>query len=201
MEQQFWKITEFSKELEKPLNTVDSWFKQLEENRVHYVSRKSNERVFDDLDLQIGQYIKSKRNEKWALEAIFNQLPTEFQVRPFPPDEQPKDIIPFFDKNELRELFKHEIQLIVQEEIASQMQQLRLHQSDLLQTLLPSVEDREREHSELLEKVQMLEDTLKQRTEYIDQKLETRDARLMEAMQAISEKNKKKKGFFSWIRN
>ncbi|HWO74717.1 MAG TPA: MerR family transcriptional regulator [Bacillus sp. (in: firmicutes)] len=83
---QYWKITDFAKELGKHLNTIDNWFKELERRRIHYVARASNEKVYDVLDLQIAKHIIRKREEKWALEAIFNDLPNHFDCRPFPLD-------------------------------------------------------------------------------------------------------------------
>lgn len=82
-----WKITEFAKLIDKHYNTVDSWFKQLEDKRVHYVSRVAGEKVYDELDLDIGRYIKEARESKgYNLQIIFEQLPDIYDVRPFPED-------------------------------------------------------------------------------------------------------------------
>ncbi|WP_428911649.1 hypothetical protein [Niallia sp. Krafla_26] len=89
----YWKISDFVEEIKKTLNeeklhmnTVYGWFKKLEEEKIHYISRTvdTNEKVYDELDLRIGTFIKMKRNEKWALNAIFHEIKNEFDVRPFP---------------------------------------------------------------------------------------------------------------------
>lgn len=86
----YWKIIDFSKEVGKHYNTVDSWFKRLEERKLHYVNRvgESQEKIYDNLDLEIAHFIVKKRDQKWALDAIFDQLVDEFELRPFPVDEQ-----------------------------------------------------------------------------------------------------------------
>jgi hypothetical protein len=85
---QYWRIGEFSKEIKKHFNTVDGWFKSLEERRIHYVGRTNNEKIYDQLDLKIAIYIRDKRDLKppWALDAIYDNLSEQFELRPFPPD-------------------------------------------------------------------------------------------------------------------
>jgi DNA-binding transcriptional MerR regulator len=81
-----WKITEFSKMIDKHYNTVDQWFKALEDKHVHYVNRIAGEKVYDVLDLEIGKYIKESRDKNFNLQMIFEQLPQIYDVRPFPED-------------------------------------------------------------------------------------------------------------------
>jgi len=79
---QYWKISDFAKNVGKHPNTVDGWFKQLEEKNIHSVSRTEyGEKVYDSLDLKVALYIKDKRDQKWALEAIFHELPNHFELR------------------------------------------------------------------------------------------------------------------------
>lgn len=89
----YWKISDFTEEIkrkvgERKLNrkTVDIWFKKMEEDRIHYVNRTedTHEKVYDELDLQIGVFIKKKRNDNWSLNAIFNEIRDHVEVRPFP---------------------------------------------------------------------------------------------------------------------
>lgn len=65
----YWKISDFVEEIKHLLkenklhiNTVDGWFKKLEEERIHYVSRTedSNEKVYDSLDLELAAFIKKR---------------------------------------------------------------------------------------------------------------------------------------------
>jgi len=89
----YWKISDFVEEIKLTLkeeslhvNTVYGWFKKLEKERIHYISRTvdTNEKIYDELDLRIAIFIKMKRNEKWAIKAIFDEVKNEFDVRPFP---------------------------------------------------------------------------------------------------------------------
>ncbi|TVY07312.1 hypothetical protein [Paenibacillus cremeus] len=81
-----WKITEFAKLIDKHYNTVDQWFKQLEDKQVHYVNRVAGEKVYDETDLDIGRYIKEARDKNYNLQIIFDQLKDVFDLRPFPED-------------------------------------------------------------------------------------------------------------------
>ncbi|OXM83575.1 hypothetical protein [Paenibacillus rigui] len=82
----FWQIREFSKVIGKHHNTVDGWFKQMEERRLHYINRAGHEKVYDELDLQIARYIYEWREKGWSLEGIFGQLAEHCELRPFPKD-------------------------------------------------------------------------------------------------------------------
>jgi len=88
-----WKIADFVNELlnkynEKHntnetihVNTVDKWFKELEEGHYHFLQRVSDKKVYDDLDLDIALMIMEKRNEKWNLDVIYKFITTQFDVR------------------------------------------------------------------------------------------------------------------------
>nr|WP_263327111.1 hypothetical protein [Neobacillus sp. Marseille-Q6967] len=58
-----WKIGEFASKIGRHANTIDQWFKKLEELNIHYVNRlpSTNEKIYDDLDLKIALHIKSER--------------------------------------------------------------------------------------------------------------------------------------------
>lgn len=87
----YWKISDFAKKLNKHNNTIDGWFRELElERRLHYISRVEGEKVYDELDLKIAEFIVEKRNNKWSLNAIFDELPNEIEFRPFPEDYENK---------------------------------------------------------------------------------------------------------------
>lgn len=78
----FWQLADFAKEIGSSRNTVYNWFKQLEENKIHFVNlNQLGEKVYDELDLRIGKYIKDKRKEKWSIPAIHTALPNEFELR------------------------------------------------------------------------------------------------------------------------
>jgi len=120
----FWQIREFSKIIGKHHNTVDGWFKQMEERRIHYINRAGHEKVYDELDLQIAQYIYEWREKGWSLEGIFGQLPEHFELRPFPSgyDLPPQLQTPQFDviKNQLVQ----EMRSAFEEVAAAQLKEL-----------------------------------------------------------------------------
>ncbi|WP_394189549.1 hypothetical protein [Paenisporosarcina quisquiliarum] len=91
-----WQISDFTEEIQKRYeeettvkdsvhyNTVDKWFKDLENKGIHYIQRVADKKVYDDLDIAIAIFIMKKRLQKWSLEAIFNILSAHLEVRPFP---------------------------------------------------------------------------------------------------------------------
>jgi hypothetical protein len=82
----FWKILDFAKIVDKHYNTVYNWFNKLEERAIHYTNRVGEDKIYDQLDLEIALFIKDKRDQKWAVDAIFEELPNHFELRPFPLD-------------------------------------------------------------------------------------------------------------------
>lgn len=121
--EQFFKISDFAKQIGKHTNTVDNWFKLLEEKGLHYINRIDNEKVYDEQDLRIAQHINEKRNNKWALEAICNELPDLFELRPFPPDMEPTNALQTFDMESIRQRFSDELRTVVEEMAAAQAAQ------------------------------------------------------------------------------
>ena len=119
MEVRVWRIGDFAKEIGKHSNTVDGWFKQMEERKAHYVNRVHNEKVYDELDLQIATFIREKRDGKpvWALEAIFEDLPNHFNLRPFPVDSESTNGTQVLDMDAIRKLFMQEIAATVEEQL------------------------------------------------------------------------------------
>ncbi|TVX85634.1 hypothetical protein [Paenibacillus agilis] len=88
-EEQFWQVGEFSKKLGKHLSTVTEWFNTLELHNIHYVNRSeaTKNRIFTQLDLNIGEYIVKRRNEKWLMNVIFDEIARgAVETRPFPED-------------------------------------------------------------------------------------------------------------------
>lgn len=93
-----WQIRDFTEEIQNRYeeettvkesvhyNTVDKWFKELENKGIHYIQRtaETNKKVYDELDLAIAIFILNKRTQKWSLDAIFNVLSEHIEVRSFP---------------------------------------------------------------------------------------------------------------------
>jgi hypothetical protein len=94
-----WKISDFTEQIQYAVNdlklnrkTVSTWFNKLENAHIHYVNRidETGEKIYDELDLEIGIYIKQRRNEKAPLTVIFNEIKEKFEVRPVPFQEETK---------------------------------------------------------------------------------------------------------------
>lgn len=105
----FWRINEFSEKVNEVFkkdhpkakthkNTIAIWFNELEERGIHYVNRDNTRpewKVFDEVDLEIALFIFNKRykssNEQvWNLPAIYDIVPQECEVRPFPMSHEVK---------------------------------------------------------------------------------------------------------------
>ena len=122
--EKFWRISEFKDQVGKPLNTVDNWFKRLEQEQIHYVNRTEyGEKVYDELDLKIALFIKEKRDEKWSMGAIFQELGNHFDLRPFPEGEE-GETLPV-DVEALKKKLTEEIKQAVREEFKEQMESYR----------------------------------------------------------------------------
>jgi DNA-binding transcriptional MerR regulator len=139
---EFWKISDFAKEVGKHTNTVDGWFKQLEEKQIHSVSRTEyGEKVYDQLDLDIAHFIKERRDKKWALEAIFNELPNHFELR-YIEEMESTNVPQVLDP----EFFKKEFEKIARSMVEEQTRELRKQYEDLLKRLPePKTKEAERE--------------------------------------------------------
>lgn len=108
-EKQHWKLNEFSKQIGRHYNTVDNWFKELERKRIHFINRvETGEKVYDRLDLEIGLFIRNKRDQGWNLDPIFETVAQEFDVRPFP--EGTESNLEIHDIGELRKILLREME-------------------------------------------------------------------------------------------
>lgn len=92
----FWQLSEFAGLLDQHASTVNSFFRDLETRRIHYVSRTDSpkpERVYDSLDLEVGKLKNELQKKGYKLEAIFNFLKDTppFELRPFPDEFQNAD--------------------------------------------------------------------------------------------------------------
>jgi|SRR5699024_5613147 len=134
----YWKIGDFSKVLRKHNNTVDGWFRELEiERKLHYVSRVNNEKVYDELDLKIAEFIVKRREDKWSLNAIFDELPNHFSLRPFPKEyEEQQKTTQIVDFEKMRATLRNEMKEAFNELSVAQM---REHRKEI-ERLLPSRE-------------------------------------------------------------
>jgi hypothetical protein len=152
-EQHFWKIGDFIEVIRTRLdnqsihsNTVDGWFKRLEAERVHYINRtlETNEKLYDELDLKIALFIKKRREEKWSLSSIIDDLPNFFDVRPFPLDDIAAAQTPSLDNMELlKKQITDEVRKTYEEMAAANLEELKSQYEHLLLNLpkLPTPEE------------------------------------------------------------
>ncbi|OAB28466.1 hypothetical protein [Paenibacillus macquariensis] len=151
-EKKFWQLTEFARLLDGHYTTVNQWFNTLEKKNIHFVSRAADEtRVYDELDLSVGRYIKEKRTAGWSLNGIYDKLPDEFDLRPFPEGFTGK-------QNELSV------------ELLDSMK--RLFQSELIDIL--DQRDLERENNNIKQKLMLEENNLRIRLEERQQNITDR---------------------------
>jgi len=136
----YWKISDFAKELGKHNNTIDGWFRELElERELHYISRINDEKVYDDLDLDIAKFIIKQRDKKWSLSAIFDDLPNHFELRPFPAEfEEKSKSTEVVDFGKVRATLKGEMKEVFNELLVAQLEEQRKE----MENLLPSREQK-----------------------------------------------------------
>lgn len=146
-----WKISDFVEELNLTLdqkmhmNTIDGWFKRLEQNRIHYINRTedTNEKVYDELDFKIALLIKKRREEKWSLAAIEKDLPNHFELRPFPLKEGTN--IPLVDDIELiKQQITEEIFRTFQELAVSKIEEVKIQYETILRGLPKPLSEEEK---------------------------------------------------------
>ncbi|MFK3961913.1 MerR family transcriptional regulator [Pseudalkalibacillus hwajinpoensis] len=121
--EEYWKIIDFAKQVGKHYNTVDNWFKKIEDKKIHYINRDpgTDEKIYDKLDLRIALYINERRNEKWSLEGIFSTLSDEFELRPFPLEEDSSELL---DIELVKKQLKEEMESAIKESAAALKQEL-----------------------------------------------------------------------------
>lgn len=92
----YWKIADFAEQVGQFKNTVDNWFKKLEERNIHYVQRVGKEKVYDEMDLKIAKHIKKLRAQGWKPDGIYNAMEDgetglEFRKGEYATTEEKKD--------------------------------------------------------------------------------------------------------------
>lgn len=136
-EERYWKIGRFAQKIGKHQNTIDNWFKKLEEERIHFVNRVGNEKVYDELDYQVAQFIKQRRERGWALQAIFDELPHRIPVRDTPTTEEVKE--EFERINQLEKKVQEYM-----ETITNAIEQQQRRQQQMLEEEIRALREKER---------------------------------------------------------
>lgn len=124
----YWQISEFSKRVNSKYdeslhvhqNTIDKWFKDLEEREIHYVQRVDKRKVYDKDDLEIARFILEKRQDsRWKLSGIYSALSEIPNInRAFPKDYEG----PVEQSNRLT---KEDVESIVESMLDAKMEQFQ----------------------------------------------------------------------------
>jgi DNA-binding transcriptional MerR regulator len=150
----FWRISDFAKEVGKHPNTVDGWFKQLEEKRIHYVNRTENgEKLYNELDLSIALFINQQRAKKWALDAIFDSLSQKFDLNlRSTPAEETSISTTYGASGVDLEQFKDEVLKAAKEIAASHIQEVKQQYETIIEKL-PEPKTKEEERSDRMDTI------------------------------------------------
>jgi len=147
----YWKISDFTEQIKLAvdnerihINTIDGWFKALESKRIHYVARTEDtkEKVYDELDLEIAIFIRMRREEKWSLAAIYDDLENHFELRGFPSnDVGPTSFDGDFES--LKAQLSEEIRKTFNQMAVSQIEEIKKHNDSIIEQMpkLPSPEE------------------------------------------------------------
>ncbi|KKI92164.1 hypothetical protein WQ54_10750 [Bacillus sp. SA1-12] len=125
----YWQITEFAEKVTEQIdgsvhyNTVAKWFNKLETMGVHYVNRAAGEKIYDELDLEIGIFIYQKRSEKWRLDVIFENLSKYIETRPFPEDWEGENTLSV-NYSEIEDAIIRKISTRIQEQLINSQKEL-----------------------------------------------------------------------------
>lgn len=190
-EVKYWRIGDFHKLAEKrSVSTVDSWFKQLEENKIHYVSREvdSGQKIYDELDLNILRYIdKRRKDNNIPFKLIMDELVDRFELRPFPPEEAKTDNLEVLDLYAVQKRFTDAIEKSAEENAAKlkdEVGELISHQMSQMKLLLE-------EQSKLMNREHLLQEKEQEREQRLIESLTARrvESKLRkEALKLWSEK-------------
>lgn len=167
-----WRISGLTNEMnsilgeEMSVKTVAKWFRLLEREGIHYISRTEDtgEKVFDDLDLQIAIFIKQKRNDNRVLAAIFNDIKENIETRPFPVSGLSEEVETSTETDFPKEQLINELKQAFAEVAATELTSLKQqYETQLKQLPLPAEKEdwRERKFQEMV---------LRKRIEYLLEK-------------------------------
>jgi DNA-binding transcriptional regulator YhcF (GntR family) len=172
MEGEWWQITDFAVKISETLqqkyndekfsvhyNTVDKWFKALETKRIHYINRAAGEKVYDRIDLNIGCFIAdARRDNRFRLDVIYEQVPKQLEVRPFPSDFKDENSLGVDESLIERRVIERVTPIIAQQfNIFEEKINLQLHKmmeeqvQSVIKQYLPQPKNEEEEKAKLQE--------------------------------------------------
>jgi hypothetical protein len=176
-----YKISDFADQIGKHVNTVDRWFNDMERRRIHYVNRSEDGvKIYDDLDLSIGNFIRDRRDENWNLPAIYNKLEELFDLRPFPDDLSGVPQVADFEA--FQRQFQEQIQQSIKLAVRAEVEEIRRYYEDVLKQL-PRSED----IAKLLPDPKVIEDTMRAQVEEIKQQIPKPRNPLVERQERVTD--------------
>lgn len=145
-----WTISDFSELLNKQYreesgetftahrNTIEKWFKELEAQKIHYIRRIGERRMYDYQDLEVGIKVMDMRSKGVKIEIIGETLPKIVEVRDFPDDYDNE-----FGEGSF-ELMEKKFNDYL-EHISGQIEKLNETREDIVKEVLDKVASREEE--------------------------------------------------------
>lgn len=183
----FMKISEFSSRMGRHYNTLYKWFNTLEEKRVHYVTRDSSgERVFDELDLRIAQFIADKMENGYNMKGVMNELVDNFELRPFPengvmiPDDNPY----FASVEKLSRQVEQTLEIALDRQMQRVEERLDRFKEEFVDTLVKRLPEPEQQNKLLMEALGKVEEKNQQ---LIEKVLEERKSAESSIVNSVSE--------------
>lgn len=198
--QHVWTISDFSELLNTQYkeesgetftahrNTIEKWFKELEAQKIHYIRRIGERRMYDRLDLEIGIKVMDMRSKGVKIEIIGESLPKLVEVRDFPSDYDAEYNEGSFELVERR--FNDYL-----EQIGEQIKKLSETREEIVQEVLTKVRSQEEKTvsqvrdivQKALPKPETEEEKERQQNSLMDEMLQYR---LSKEEEAIAEWNK-----------
>ena len=150
VEKMMWKLLEFTEELNKRflekygeelgirMNTLNNHFRKLESESIHFVNRINGVKVYDQLDMDIAEFICVKRSRKlqkehiWNLPQIYEQIGREFECRLKPQVIYNKNNVG--DASKIQEQLEVKMEEIINEKLNEKLNEMNKQQIALQET-------------------------------------------------------------------
>ena len=98
--------------------------------------------------MRIAVFIKMRRNEKWAIKAIFDEVKNEFDVRPFPVENmETTNVVYNSGTDALNSKLFEELKSSLEEIAASQLNEVKSQYEEILKKL-PDPKNKEEERED-----------------------------------------------------
>lgn len=177
----YYKIGEFADKLGSDgphSNTIDRWFKDMEKKNIHYVNRVGDEKVYDDLDLEIAKHIHKRRGDGWSLQAIYTEIQEQLELRPFPDEfAENSNLALSLDLEMVKRKFSEDMRTIIEDVVKAEVDQVRQQYESIIQMLPKQNYIEDAIHEQVAEVKSHYEEIIKQMPKPVDP-LEERQRRI-----------------------